>query len=42
MMERVNSSMIHCKNFCKCHHVFQVQQSYDNVLKRILVPPVLG
>jgi hypothetical protein len=26
MMEQVNSTMIHCKNFCKCHNVPPVQQ----------------
>jgi hypothetical protein len=27
----LNSTKIHCKNFCKCHHVFPVQQKYDNL-----------
>jgi hypothetical protein len=26
MGEWVNSTMIHCKNFCKCHSVTLVQQ----------------
>jgi hypothetical protein len=26
MMEGVNSTMIYCKNFCKCHKVPLVQQ----------------
>jgi hypothetical protein len=26
MMERVNSTMIHSKNFCKCHNIPPVQQ----------------
>jgi hypothetical protein len=26
MMEGVNSSMIYCRNFCKCHNVPRVQQ----------------
>jgi hypothetical protein len=26
MMEGVNSTMIFCKNFCKCHNVPPVQQ----------------
>jgi hypothetical protein len=25
VMEEVNSSMIYCKNFCKCHNVLTVQ-----------------
>jgi hypothetical protein len=29
MLERVNSTMIYCKNFRKCHHVITLQQSYD-------------
>jgi hypothetical protein len=30
MMEGVSSTMIHCKNVCKCHNVPSVQQQYDN------------
>jgi hypothetical protein len=30
MMEGMNSTMICCKNFCKCHNVPPVQQQYDN------------
>jgi hypothetical protein len=26
-------NMIYCKNFCKCHSVFPVQQEYDNKKK---------
>jgi hypothetical protein len=26
MMEYVNSAMMYCKNFCKCHDAFPVQQ----------------
>jgi hypothetical protein len=26
MVEGVNSSMIYCKNFCKCHNVSTAQQ----------------
>jgi hypothetical protein len=29
-MDGVNSTRIYCKNFCKCHSVHPVQQSYDN------------
>jgi hypothetical protein len=25
-MERMNSGMIYCKNFCKCHNVSPAQQ----------------
>jgi hypothetical protein len=25
-MEGVNSAMIYCKNFCKCHSILPVQQ----------------
>jgi hypothetical protein len=26
MMEKMNSTMIHCKNLCNCHNVLPVQQ----------------
>jgi hypothetical protein len=31
MMERVNSTVVYCKNFCKCHNVPPVQQWDDNL-----------
>jgi hypothetical protein len=38
MMEGVNSSMIYCKNFCKCYNVPPVQQqSVQQQLKKNLV-----
>jgi hypothetical protein len=33
-MERVNSTMIYCKNFYKCHHISQYNNNFKN-LKRI-------
>jgi hypothetical protein len=33
MMDRVNSIMIYCKNFYKCHNVPPVQQYYNNKRK---------
>jgi hypothetical protein len=30
MMEKVNSTMIYCKNFYKCHNVPSIQLQYGN------------
>jgi hypothetical protein len=34
MMERMNSTMIYCKNFYKCHNVPPVQQEYNEKRKK--------
>jgi hypothetical protein len=33
MMEQVDSSMIYCKNFCKCHNV-NVNASLSTTIKK--------
>jgi hypothetical protein len=38
-MEGVNSTMIHCKNFCKCHHVPPQCKNNEKKKKRAYLPP---
>jgi hypothetical protein len=39
MMEGVNSTMIYCKNFCKCHNVppIQQQQQQQRIIKKLII-----